>query len=686
MERRVVLFIIISVLIFILWQHFVISPRLKEQQLERERLAQQQAEQVKEERTPATQLQDSSIQIDDSKVEDIPDFELPQIDKDLPEKFIEVDTSLYHARFSTKGGVLTSFRLKKHWDIPRKLKELNGELQVEKDLRKVLKTNLRTIYSDSQVKADYIALNNLTKKIEDSGMGRIPSSSDFRESMRNFISNAAGKTDKQIIDELTQIKNFLACKLILEDIGKRKDKVRQVLERIEQDNGDKASLMNELRIESGVEMVSAISRSINSYPFEMNDDSGKYDFRYMNYATDSSEFLKLDEGNASGEISFISYLGREDELAIKKVYKFYHDSYIFDVDISIKNNSDNGIQLSRLSYEWGNGITFMSGGESKKYTHEGLFSNQNGGIKKDVTGLIDARWAGIEDSFFTVFLIGNDKDVKYNSHSGFGIPSLAVVDDQRIYKPGESSVLSISCYSGPKQIQYLKKAGAGLDEIVDYGWFTFLALPLLEAMKFLYRYIPNYGFVIIIITIIIRILFYPLNAKSMKSMKKMQEIQPKIKELRDKYKNDRQKMNEELMSLYKKYGVNPMGGCLPMLIQIPILFAFFRLLPITVEFRHQPFIFWIKDLTAKDPYYVTPILMGLSMIVQQKMTPTSIDPKQAQIMMFMPILFTFLFLNFSSGLVLYWFVSNLLAIGQQHLMNRETQPDGKKIKKGRTKK
>jgi YidC/Oxa1 family membrane protein insertase len=167
----------------------------------------------------------------------------------------------------------------------------------------------------------------------------------------------------------------------------------------------------------------------------------------------------------------------------------------------------------------------------------------------------------------------------------------------------------------------------------------------------------------------------------MKSMKKMQEIQPKVKELKDKYKNDRQKMNIEMMALYKKHDVNPMGGCLPMLIQIPILFALFRLLPITVEFRHQPFIFWIKDLTSKDPYYVTPILMGLSMIYQQKMTPTSIDPKQAQIMMFMPIIFTFLFLNFSSGLVLYWLTSNMLAIGQQYLMNRNTQSEKKGSKK-----
>jgi YidC/Oxa1 family membrane protein insertase len=685
MERRVVIFIVISILIFALWQHFIISPKLEQQRQEQAKRALLESKKVKKEPQKVPTQGELSTPKQGENIDDKMDIDILPTQQNLPEKVIDIDAPLYHAEFSTKGAVLTSFRLKKHWDIPQNIDELNSKLQIEKDMDKVIKTNLRTIYSSSQVSGDYIALNNLIKKIEEAGPEKFPESSDFRESLRNFISNAAGKTNKQIITELGQIKNFLACKLILEDITERKERVKKILEGSKQNNGTDKKHMDELEIESGVEMVSPISRSINRYPFEMNDDSGKYDFRYLNFATDSKDSITIDGKNPSCKITFVSYLGKEKELVIKKVFTLYSDNYVLDMDISIKNNSVRGIQLGSLSYEWGQGITFMSGGESKKYTHEGLLTNQNGGIKKDVIGIFNANWNGIEDSFFTVTMFSEGKPLMCNNHSGLGIPSIAVLEEGRIYNPAESSTLKIKCYMGPKQIQYLRKPGVGLEKMVDYGWFTFLALPLLEAMKFLFKYIPNYGFVIIIITIIIRILFYPLNAKSMKSMKKMQELQPKIKELRDKYKSDRQKMNEELMALYKRYNVNPMGGCLPMLVQIPILFAFFRLLPITVEFRHQPFIFWIKDLTAKDPYYVTPILMGLSMIIQQKMSPTSVDPKQAQIMMFMPIFFTFLFLNFSSGLVLYWFVSNLLAIGQQHLMNRETQPDIKKSKKGNMK-
>ncbi|MBU1627896.1 membrane protein insertase YidC [bacterium] len=684
MEKRVVLFIIISITVFILWQHFIIAPKLEKQQKEKEKIALQKREKPKEENLPAskTELIPKAPQKEET-VDSISDFDfVPQTEETL-EKIINVDTPLYHAQFSSKGAVLLSFRLKEHWDIPREMDELDSSLQIEKDLNKVIKSNLREIYSESQVVADYIALISLINRIEENGSGNLPDDTKFRESLRNFIENSAGKTPKQIITELTQIKNFLSSKLILEDITERKESVRKILVEISKQKKTDPDLLKKLRIESGVEMVSPISRKINKYPFRMIDDSGKYDFQYLNFNSDSADTLYINNNTPSSKIRFVARLGKEGELVLTKVFEFYSDSYIFEMQFSIKNNSMSDVELFRLSYDWGSGITYMSGGDSKKYTYEGLISNLGGSIKQNLSGIIEASWNGIEDSFFTVVVFG--MDLKFNNHRGVGIPSFEILEDGQIYKPNDIKTLKMKCYCGPKQIQYLRKSGVGLERLVDYGWFSFLAVPLLEGMKFLYRYIPNYGFVIIIITIIIRILFYPLNTKSMKSMKKMQEIQPKIKELRDKYKNDRQKMNEEVMVLYKAHNVNPMGGCLPMLVQIPILFAFFRLLPITIEFRHQPFIFWIKDLTAKDPYYITPILMGLSMIVQQKMTPTSVDPKQAQIMMFMPIVFTFLFLNFSSGLVLYWFTSNMLAIGQQYLMNRESQPVKKRTKKDRNK-
>ncbi len=187
---------------------------------------------------------------------------------------------------------------------------------------------------------------------------------------------------------------------------------------------------------------------------------------------------------------------------------------------------------------------------------------------------------------------------------------------------------------------------------------------------------PNWGIAIIIMTFIIKIIFFPLTYSSMKSMAKMQELQPKIKALRAKYKKakqdieQRRQMNEEMMRLYKEHGVNPAGGCLPLIIQLPVFWGVFRMLVVAVEFRQSPFAFWIKDLSVKDPYYITPILMGATQFIQQKMTPTSADPAQARMMMIMPVIMTVFFMNFQSGLILYWLTQNALQIGQQAIMNR----------------
>jgi YidC/Oxa1 family membrane protein insertase len=213
-----------------------------------------------------------------------------------------------------------------------------------------------------------------------------------------------------------------------------------------------------------------------------------------------------------------------------------------------------------------------------------------------------------------------------------------------------------------------------------------------QAIKYIHKTIPNWGFSIIILTVIIKILFFPLTYSSTKSMAKMQELQPKMKAIRAKYKKakqdiaQRRKMNEEIMKLYKEHGVNPAGGCLPMLIQLPIFWGFFRMLAISLEFRQSPFIFWIRDLSMKDPFYVTPILMGITQYISQKMTPTSADPTQQRMMMIMPVVMTIFFMNFSSGLVLYWLTNNVLQIGQQYIMNRlrkkqKRESHGKRRKK-----
>ncbi|MBF0321127.1 MAG: membrane protein insertase YidC [Nitrospirae bacterium] len=226
-------------------------------------------------------------------------------------------------------------------------------------------------------------------------------------------------------------------------------------------------------------------------------------------------------------------------------------------------------------------------------------------------------------------------------------------------------------YAGPKKYEVLKSVNASLEHIVDFGFFSIIARPIFWMLMFINKYVGNFGWSIILLTIVIRIPFIPLINKGQSSMKKLQKIQPMMTEIREKYKKDPQRMQKELMELYKKHKVNPMGGCLPMLVQIPVFFALYKVLLVAIELRGAPFMFWVTDLSAKDPFYVLPIIMGGTMFLQQKMTPTTMDPMQNKIMMFMPIIFTFMFLSFPAGLVLYWLVSNVLSIVQQMYINKK---------------
>ncbi|MBI4482494.1 MAG: membrane protein insertase YidC [Acidobacteria bacterium] len=249
-------------------------------------------------------------------------------------------------------------------------------------------------------------------------------------------------------------------------------------------------------------------------------------------------------------------------------------------------------------------------------------------------------------------------------------------------------------YMGPKDYDILSRVQPSLTQVIDYGFFAFVVRPLLFSLKFIYKYVGNYGLAIIVLTFVLNLLLYPIRHKQMSSMQKMQKLQPKIKAIQEKYKKfkrtdpQRQKMNAEIMELYKAHGVNPLGGCLPLVLQMPILFAFYQLLDSSIELRGAPFLMWIRDLSQKDPLYVAPVLMGATMLWQQRMTPSpAADPVQNKMMMMMPIFFTFLFLNMSAGLNLYFFFSTLFGIGQQLLMQRyaiahpDEQPKGKSKKK-----
>ena len=213
---------------------------------------------------------------------------------------------------------------------------------------------------------------------------------------------------------------------------------------------------------------------------------------------------------------------------------------------------------------------------------------------------------------------------------------------------------------------------------IDFGWFVFgswglvkaVAKPIFYVLRFLYEFTHNYGVTIILLTMLIKLMFVPLQYKSYKSMKQMQVIQPKVLAIQNKFKDDRERLNKELIKLYKDHRVNPVGGCLPMVLQMPVFVALFNILYMTIDLRQAPFMLWIKDLSVQDPYYVLPIIMGATMVIQQKITPTTMDPTQAKIMLFLPVFMTFLFVNFPAGLVLYWLTNNTLTITQQVVTER----------------
>ena len=236
---------------------------------------------------------------------------------------------------------------------------------------------------------------------------------------------------------------------------------------------------------------------------------------------------------------------------------------------------------------------------------------------------------------------------------------------------GESADYKASFYIGPKDQDALIGMAEYLDRTLDYGFLWILAEPIFKAMKMIHSVIGNWGWTIILLTLGIKLFLYPLSAASLKSMAKMRNLQPQMLRLKELYGDDRQKMSQETMSLYKKEKVNPAGGCFPILLQMPVFISLYWVLMESVEIRHAPWIFWIQDLSAKDPYFVLPIIMGASMLFMQKLQPAPTDPMQAKIMQIMPIAFTFLFMGFPSGLVLYWTVNNLLSMAQQWFVNRQ---------------
>jgi YidC/Oxa1 family membrane protein insertase len=424
--------------------------------------------------------------------------------------------------------------------------------------------------------------------------------------------------------------------------------------------------------EENLELISARSAELDLYPFLLLTDDADFDSTINNALFKSSvDGLELTEGE-EGVLRF--EYATETGTRIEKIFAFHGGTYDFDIQINVWRNG----QKIAPRIIWGPSFGNLSAEELKKriggggagvtvYAGNKIFRHEERKFKLENSLYNFADWVAYDSNYFAVLFLAPPQKL-----------SAAFLKEEINQVPHFYLAIDIpeKAFIGPKDVDKLTELGKDTKKIIRFGFFGWMAEILHRAIKYIHTAIPNWGFSIIILTIIIKILFFPLTYSSTKSMAKMQELQPKMKSIRAKYKKakqdigQRRKMNEEIMKLYKEHGVNPAGGCLPMLIQLPIFWGFFRMLAISLEFRQSPFIFWIRDLSVRDPFYVTPILMGITQYISQKMTPTSADPTQQRMMMIMPVVMTIFFMNFSSGLVLYWLTNNVLQIGQQYIMNR----------------
>ncbi|MBI3603752.1 MAG: membrane protein insertase YidC [Nitrospirae bacterium] len=382
------------------------------------------------------------------------------------------------------------------------------------------------------------------------------------------------------------------------------------------------------------------------------------------------DFSTLDAAHPTGRLTF-TYHHPETGLRVTKQFTFHHQSYMVDIAVKTEGLSgplDIGLGTNFGVVEWGEGFIGLIGPASwvddkiEKDTPE-TEAERKGSV----------RWVALQDKYFLSVLIPTGATAAVIKKEGEKLVSAGV----RFVAPAPTS-LSMQLYAGPKEFDTLKALNLGLEDTIDFGWFIYgswgivkaVAKPLFYVLRFINDVTHNYGITIILLTVALKLLFVPLQYKSYKSMKDMQLVQPKVVALQAKFKDDRDRLNKELIKLYRDHKVNPVGGCLPMLLQMPVFVALFNILYMTIDLRQAPFLLWVADLSVQDPYYVLPILMGISMVVQQKIMPTTMDPTQAKIMLLLPAFMTVLFLTFPAGLVLYWLTNNVLTITQQFVTDR----------------
>ena len=395
---------------------------------------------------------------------------------------------------------------------------------------------------------------------------------------------------------------------------------------------------------------------------------------------------------------------------VVKNITFYPKSYLIDIEVSMANRTESAIRLSPR-------FNFGAGSEA---IEKELFPKPKMGISlieedfekyddDDFENPMEVRqstWTGVMDQYFITVAKLHSPGV-FNSQLSpitstlngdeILVPKFELVEDSVLLGGNQAYQRKMRLFMGPKVKSEMETFDFYLPQAMDLGWFEFLAQPLLSILRWLQQYVINWGVAIILLTLIVRTAMFPLAFTGMRSMRKMSALNPKIKSIREKNKGNKERMNKEIMQFYRQHKINPMGGCLPMALQIPIFIALYQALMPAIELRHTPFIFWLKDLSSADFTLILPILMGISMFVQQTLTPTpAMDPTQQKIMKWMPVMMVLFFLNMPSGLVLYWVISNLFTIGQQLIFNKVTpapvleietkKSSGKKSKQGKKKK
>lgn len=378
-------------------------------------------------------------------------------------------------------------------------------------------------------------------------------------------------------------------------------------------------------------------------------------------------------------------------IAIQKQFVFKRGDYQVPINYQINNHSDTlwkgqlytqFQQKKRVSPHSLFNISSYIGGaiSTQQKPYQKVSFDKMG---EGVSMATENGWVAMLQHYFISAWVPPTGSYHFYSYGKDNIYTLGMLGNPFQVEPGAQYTSQAKLYLGPESLDRLKAVAPHLDLTVDYGILWFISMALFWLLKHIYQVVGNWGWSIVIVTVLIKLAFYHLSAKSYRSMAAMRNLQPRLNALKERYADDRQKLTQATMELYKAEKVNPLGGCLPILVQIPVFIALYWMLLESVELRQAPFIFWIHDLSTKDPYYILPILMGISMFVQQRLNPPPPDPTQAKVMQFLPILFTALFLNFPSGLVLYWVVNNTLSILQQwYIMRRmEQQFNQKSLKK-----